>query len=269
MCDLSRFIQKLCSAAGEKLTMPYSKSLGLIFVAIPKTGTTSMTRALQILQVPHGGDIQLAEEHITEEFRSRYCLDELGDSKPGRAKHLSAIQLKYVLGHDEFNRCTKFSLVRNPWARMVSKYHFTHQEFEPSDAEKLQRETKRSFHCLDFETWVYRGWKRHRKAKKKRSQLDKLVDLDGRMLVNHIGRLENAQDTLDWITRKLGVDRIEMPHVNGTRTGHYAKLYNRRTREMVWEMCRRDIEFFDYRFDETGTTADINGEFGAFSADVR
>jgi len=59
-----------------------------------------------------------------------------------------------------------------------------------------------------------------------------------------------VQGTLNWITQEIGVDPIEMPHVNGTRKGHFAKFYNERTRKMVEDMCREDIEFFKYQFDE-------------------
>lgn len=229
--------------------MPYSKSLGLIFVAIPKTGTTSVTRALSRIEPSEGG-LQLLNEWIDKEYRRKYNLDEIGDNKPGRGKHLSAIQIKYILGEEEFNRCLKFSVVRNPWARMVSRYFFTHVESEPSDEEKLRRGTTRKFHDQKFETWISKRWLRHKAGKRQNSQCRKLVDLDGQLLVDHVGQLENVQDTLDWVSDRVGIDRIKMPHVNGTRKGHYAKFYNERTREMVADMCSQDIEFFNYQFDE-------------------
>lgn len=250
MYDLSHLISPVASTSRHITAMPYSKSLGLLFVAIPKTGTTSLTRALRYLQQTQEEPLQLVNEQITREYRKNHRLDEIGDRKPGRAKHLSAIQIKYILGDDEFNRCLKFSVVRNPWARMVSMYFFTHADSEPSIAEKRRRGTSRNFHKLDFEPWVRLQWKQYKMGKRANSQLRKLTDLDGQILVDHIGRLESVQDTLDWVAQEIGVDRIEMPYVNGTRKGHYVRFYTRHSQEMVEEMCRQDIEYFNYQFDD-------------------
>lgn len=208
-----------------------------------------MTRALKNAEPP-GGGLRLLNELIDKEFRGKYRLNEIGDNKPGRGKHLSALQIKYILGDEEFDRCVKFSVVRNPWARMVSRYYFTHAESEPSDDEKLRRGTTRKFHTLKFDNWIGKQHARFKAGKKQNSQQRKLTDLDGNLLLDHVGRLENVQDTLDWVSERVGMDRIEMPHVNGTRKGHYAQFYNERTRDMVADMCHKDIEYFDYKFDE-------------------
>lgn len=230
--------------------MPYLPSLGLVYVAIPKTGTTSITRAL-IDTSPSKDSVQLLTEFVDRDFRKKYNLDQIGDKKPGRAKHLSALQLKYILGEREFARCTKFTVVRNPWARMVSIYFFTHVEHEPSATEKRRRHTSRTFHNKDFESWIEKVWSRHNSGERKNSQLAKLVDLEGNLLVDHVGRLEDVQTTLDWVSSRAGIEPINMLHVNGTRKGHYSQFYNEETRAMVAEICRQDIEYFGYQFEES------------------
>lgn len=229
--------------------MPYLPSLGLVYVAIPKTGTTSLSRALRNMVEPEG-EVQLIREKIDTKFRARYRLDEIGDKKPGHAKHLSALQLKYILGAEEFERCTKFSVVRNPWARMVSRYYFTHAESEPSLLEKLQRGTSRRFHKKAFEPWIENIWAKQKSGQRKNSQLAKLVDLDGQLLVDYVGRLEDVQATLDWVSQQVGVEPMPMPYVNGTRKGHYSQFYNQATKEMVAEICQLDIEYFGYQYED-------------------
>ncbi len=229
--------------------MPYIPALGLIYVAIPKTGTTSMTRALRST-CPSKDDMQLVKDHIDKAFRQKYHLNKIGDKRPGRAKHLSAIQLKYILGAEEFERCTRFSVVRNPFARMVTRYFFTHVDVEPTDTDKLRRGTTRHFHEQSFESWIYRIWIRNKIGRRKNGQLAKLVDKEGQLLVDHVGRLENVQATLDWVSQQVGIEPLVMPHVNGTRKGHYAQYYNQATKEMVAEICRQDIEYFGYQFEE-------------------
>lgn len=235
--------------------MPYLPSLGLVYVAIPKTGTTSVTRALHNILASEDG-VQLVKEKIDPAFRKKYKLNKIGDKKPGRAKHLSALQLKYILGDSEFERCTKFSVVRNPWARMVSRYYFTHVESEPSEKDKLRRGTTRTFHDKDFESWVETVWTRHKSGERKNSQLAKLIDQQGNLLVDHVGRLEEVQATLDWVSNTVGIAPMQMPHVNGTRKGHYSQYYNAATRAMVAEICEEDIAYFGYEFDERMYTPD-------------
>ncbi|WP_279250573.1 hypothetical protein [Candidatus Marimicrobium litorale] len=54
--------------------MSYSKSMGLIFVAIPKTGTTSVTHALRSLDNA-AGSLQLVKERVDAAYRRKYRLD--------------------------------------------------------------------------------------------------------------------------------------------------------------------------------------------------
>lgn len=229
--------------------MPYMPSLGLVYVAIPKTGSTSVIGSIYET-CSSKDDVQLVREFVDPAFRERYRLNEIGDKKPGRAKHLSAIQLKYVLGEDEFTRCVKFSIVRNPFAWMVSRYFFTHADHEPNAQEKKRRHTTRHFHNKDFDTWVKKAWKRHKTGKNSYSQLAKLVDLEGRVLVDHVGRLEDVQSTLDWVSAKLGVEPLKMPHINGTRRGHYSQFYSEQSKAVVSEMCARDLDYFGYRYED-------------------
>ena len=184
------------------------------------------------------------------EYRKTHNFNEIGDKKPGWAKHLSALQIRHVLGNEEYSRCFKFSIVRNPWARMVSRYYFTHTSNEPSEAEKIRRHTSRKFHNLTFDEWIQRQWERHLAGKGPSPQLQKLVDEEANLLVDHVGKLENVQQTLDWISNQCGLDRLEMPHRNGThkQKGHYSEYYNAETREKVYEMCKTDIEYFGYSF---------------------
>ena len=67
---------------------------------------------------------------------------------------------------------------------------------------------------MEFSTWIEFVYARHRLGIRTNSQLGKLTDLKGKLLVDHVGQLENVQDTLDWVSEKINIDRIEMPHVN-------------------------------------------------------
>lgn len=228
--------------------MPYAERFQLVHVAIPKTGTTSVVRALQNLHDIHGGELTLVKDRIDATFRARYGLDALGDKQPGRAKHLSAIQLKTILGQ-RWDRAFSFSIVRNPWARTVSRYYFTHADNAPSEEERSRRGTGRTFHTKSFPRWLRDRVSEAERKGGLRNQIEKLTDLEGRVIVDFVGRLDSVSRDFATVCERVGVPPIEVPHLNGTGRGaRYTELYDAETRELVRELYRRDIETYGFEY---------------------
>ena len=228
--------------------MPYSQTLSLVHVAIPKTGTTSVVRALLDLHARHGGELTLVKERVDRAFRRRHGLDMLAEKKPGRAKHLSAAQLRLILG-ERYDEAFSFSFVRNPWARAVSRYHFTHVSSRPPLWDRLRRGTGRRFHRLSFHQWLRR---RAEEAERKGGlpcQLDKLIGPEGGLIVDFVGRLEAVDEGFARVCREAGVEPIPVPHVNGTGQGRrYVEHYDGWSRDLVADLYRRDLDAFGYEF---------------------
>jgi len=81
------------------------------------------------------------------------------------------------------------------------------------------------------------------------NQLDWLVDPHGNVLVDFIGRFENL--AADWATiaAKIGAPP-ELPHTrkNPGRNKPYTEYYSERTRRIIEDRFRVDIEYFGYKF---------------------
>jgi len=229
--------------------MPYIEKLGIVHIAIPKTGTTSMVRALKELCAVHGGDVTLVKDVIDREYRKRYGLDVLGDHKPGHAKHLSAAQLRLILG-EKYNTSFSFSIVRNPWARAVSRCFFTHSDNKPSWFERLRRGTGRTFHRKTFDEWIKARAVEAEKKGGLANQIDKLTDLNGKIIVSYVGRLESINDSFAHVCKSIGVEPIPVPHVNPGQKSkrHYTEFYNDWSRELIKDLYKRDIEAFGFEF---------------------
>lgn len=229
--------------------MPYSNSHSYIFVAIPKTGTTSTVSTLKKIHKAHRGKLLLANGEVDRKFVKKYKFDEALKGKTRRIKHLSALQLKYILG-EKYNQYFSFTLVRNPWARTVSQYHYSHVDFMPNKAKIAKTKPNRKFHELSFDKWIKNRWKSWLKNNTPyRSQRSMISDKYQRVIIDYVGKLETIQDSLDHVCEQVGIPSQNVEHVNKTKKIHYSEMYTDELRDMVHEMCFEDIEHFNYRFE--------------------
>src|SRR5438552_3080704 len=82
-----------------------------------------------------------------------------------------------------------------------------------------------------------------------RYQLDWFVDPNGKMLADFIERFERLQEDWAFVAKKLGLSKI-LPHARANpRTRHYSEYYTPRTRRLIEEKFKVDIETFGYQFE--------------------
>jgi hypothetical protein len=203
-----------------------------IFVHIPKCGGTSIEYVF------------LGLLGLDWKRRAPLLLRPNGnpDLGPPRLAHLSAgeyLQYKYV-SPDMFSRYFKFTFVRDPWARAVSLYHSVGHRRYPDFRAFLSAlcdgtEQKRRWFC--------------------KPQMDFIVDDNGELMVDFVGRLESMNDDFEAVAGRLELGEVEVPHRNRSRRiekeqgiSSYRDLYDDETLALVSEYYRRDIEFLGYRF---------------------
>jgi hypothetical protein len=194
-----------------------------IFVHIQKTGGNSVRTAL-------GGDI----------FDAR--------------KHFMARELRQAYGSAVWDPCFKFSFVRNPWDRLVSWWSMIDNARPYVDRARppnaffgyvIERAT--SFedflrHC-DDEIVDPDGRKNIF-----RNQIDYLVDDNGEVIVDFVGRFERLQEGFDEISRRLGQAPVMLQRTNASERKGYTEYYTPATAQIVERHYSRDIEQFGYRF---------------------
>ncbi len=229
--------------------MPYSSSLGLIHIAVPKTGSTSIINALHQLHDQHGGQLTLVRERVDEAFCQQYDLNRISEPLPGRAKHLSAQQLRHILG-EAYAKGYSFSFVRNPWARAISRYrvsHGLHSSKRPTRT--LRHWLTRTTNRTSFNDWLRQLERKAERQGGVRNQRDKLVDENGHIIVNYVGRLESLQSGFDDVCRQAGLNPVAVPHRNASHKGPpYSDYYDNWGRDLIAHLYQPDIELFGYRF---------------------
>ncbi|HEV2608013.1 MAG TPA: sulfotransferase family 2 domain-containing protein [Xanthomonadaceae bacterium] len=205
-----------------------------IFFAIPKTGTHSIRRALR----PHLRESDL--EQVGLFVNKSFPWPEIAAFKHG---HITAQQIRPVLGAEAFDSYFKFAIVRNPFDRFVSYCAFvarTNGLFadDPRGFMRFILSQPRPFDHILF-----------------RPQSDFVADANGRLMVDFIGRAEHLQADYDRICERIGVPSIELERVNESSHRDYREYFDEELVAMVSKLYRADLELFDYAFDRDAAIA--------------
>jgi hypothetical protein len=76
-----------------------------------------------------------------------------------------------------------------------------------------------------------------------------VVSRAGRQIVDFIGRYERLTQDFQHICDVLELDTA-LPHKNPSSRRDYRTYYNEKSRRLVEEHFKEDIDFFGYTFDE-------------------
>jgi hypothetical protein len=205
-----------------------------IFVEVPKTASTSVRAVLGTPPKPHLNLWQikfLMENYWTGSARWGNRLLEAGYL-------LLPASRRQRIGQRQFESYFKFGFVRNPWDRTVSLY---------KRREGMQLRDAMSFD--EFVEWFTFSSGTCLHPMPHRNQLDWFVDPHGNVIADFIGRFENLRDDWAFVCRKLGID-APLPHLNENPAAkHYTEYYTPRTRRIIAERFRVDVEHFGYTFD--------------------
>ncbi len=151
---------------------------------------------------------------------------------------------------DDWDEYFKFAFVRNPWDRLVSWYTMV------TTFDKAGNELWRYVHdnSSTFEEFIHNctGEVKIRKGvyySFAYNQLDYVTDEHGNLLVDFIGQLENFDEDIQEVFRRIGLELETVPHHNRSGHRHYSTFYTPETEMIVRERFKRDIEYFGYEFE--------------------
>lgn len=156
-----------------------------IFVHVPKSAGTSVTELFSQYSTYRDLEVggTLLGEALQNEFKRRF----------GLTKHATAAEIREVVGDELWSSYFTFGVVRNPYARAQSTFHFMKRWRGNKEMDRLKFLEK----MPDFRSYALSP-----KMKKKAahrllwSQTQWLCDADGQPVVNRVARLESLDDDL-------------------------------------------------------------------------
>jgi len=196
-----------------------------IFIATPKTGTTSIESKLQPLH-----------EKVN-----------LSDKAEDREDPI----LKHITLEDIKNNCSQnlddyfsFSFSRNPWDRHLSifKYYkkmIAHWGDNPGQWNRVCEIYKSLVGDFDDFNEFVKG-----RPNFKELQTRWLTDN-----INFVGKMETLQDSFDNICSRIGIQKIELPHLNMSNKIDYKKVYNDKSIDIVSRAYKKDIDYLKYNYE--------------------
>jgi len=157
--------------------------------------------------------------------------------------HQTAREVIARIGKDKWNKAYKFTLVRNPWDKVVSHYEYR----------RKRNKTEMASRDIEFAEWVRKTYGHEKdpfyynNPKAFQPQVEWLRDDEGKISVDFIGKFETINEDFNKIKNVIGIE-TELPHLNASKRASYQSYYDDETREIVAEWFREDIEVFGYHF---------------------
>lgn len=220
-----------------------------LFIHIPKTAGQSIETVF------------LERAGLNWENRASFLLKPNNDPSKGppRLSHLTAreyLSLGYI-SSEAFDAMYKFTVVRNPWDRLVSEYSYQKYPY--------------SFKRFIFEYFPVPGQdnyeKNHGHYRHVMPQVEFVCDEHGELMVDSVVKFESLQKDFNEVAKAITGEAITLPHKNSTYANpvvatlkrlvakkpakkvDFREFYDNETKAWVAEYYADDIKTFGYQFD--------------------
>ena len=217
--------------------MIISRGRCFIFVHIPKTGGTALTLALEARAMRD--DILIGDTPKARARRGRLK----SVTSAGRLwKHSTLADIDGLVTAEEINGFFILTLVRNPWDRVVSYYHWLRDQTFAHPAVGLARSN-------DFSGFLNHAHTRTALALWPTSAY--LRDATGTERKALFVRAEQIDADIQPFEAHLGYRLTPLPRVNASdRARDWRRYFSEADAALVADLCAEDIARFGYRFDQ-------------------
>jgi hypothetical protein len=207
----------------------------ILFIHVPKTGGNSVAEKL----IPFCQE----ETGFTPQIDDKSDL--FIENQFGLRRHAAVTKWHHALGAEQFHRLFKFTILRNPWDRLVSHYIF-----------KKRKQNELGWEYENFDHTAFLVW-----LQKYAVTFDELCRLaegvpaaPARLYprpgypIDFYLRTETLAEDWQTLCELVSLPYDPMQHRNKGEHAHYRKYYNQETYQEVVRRCAAEIEQFSYCF---------------------
>ncbi|WP_421724592.1 sulfotransferase family 2 domain-containing protein [Bauldia sp.] len=179
----------------------------------------------------------------------------------GYWRHTKAIEVRDRIGRDRYEEYFKFTIERNPWDKIISRYwSYVGQNRKPLYKKIPEYVTGKP---LSFRTWFELRLLQGRTIGFGHYKFPRHYDCytdDGEIIVDFIGRHENLDEHTAEIFDRLKL-KVDVTKRYGTKRHKerrsYTDLFDQRMNEVVETHFEKDLALLGYRFGEPPPLAAI------------
>ena len=204
-----------------------------LFVHIPKTGGNSLSSAL----------LRWSEDELATSMWHQDGVERFDINNPGYGTHKHSILADYraALPEDLYAGLFKFSVLRNPWERVISAYFSPHQVISLKVLGGWDR--GRFLELLESGRLLTRPL-RHFITSIPPSPEGAALDSE----LDFLLRYENLEADFAELCDRIEVPRIALPRFNASERKPYTHYYDAELREIVGQRYAEEIAFGGYEF---------------------
>lgn len=160
--------------------------------------------------------------------------------------HLTVKEIIGIIGKERYEKCYKFTVVRNPFDRCVSQYYH-----RVKTNQCMMRDNP-----IGFKGWVKKvygsdkdPYYHDKQYKMFFTQVKWLHNHNDEIDMDMILRFENLNSDFEKMATKIGLNK-KIPHLNISKRAKssYRDYYDNITREIIEKHFQEDLEYFEYKF---------------------
>lgn len=158
--------------------------------------------------------------------------------------HYSAEYCKSIFSEQEWENSFKFTIVRNPYSRLVSWYHYNILKYP--------------YNTMSFKEWVMNDYPHHLnhdyetnvQPENPVSQLGWITNNEGEIIVDYYGKIENIENSIKEISNQTTIKFDSIGRLNKSNHKGYKSYYDDTTINKVAKDFKKELELFNYNFED-------------------